>query len=121
MWVWVGGGVPYVPLTYNTSINLTRMKKQSTSCRHLLKPSRAERGEAIPYSRFKHHLLFYIYYYLKDKKLSLRLSIRLIGLAAQLQVDLNFVLAVNIFLDVLGSVGRIFFTRNKSPGSGSFI
>jgi len=59
MWVWVGGGVPYVPLTQNTSINLTRMEKQSTSCRHLL--NRAERSEA---RRSHTAVLSTIYYFI---------------------------------------------------------
>jgi len=40
------------------------------------------------------------------------------GLAAQLQVDLNFVLAVDIFGNVLGASGRTFFAWCNCSGSG---
>ena len=41
------------------------------------------------------------------------------GLAAQLQVDLNFVLAVDIFGDVLGAPGRTFFAWCNCSRSGN--
>ena len=40
------------------------------------------------------------------------------GLAAQLQVDLNFVLAVDIFGNVLGAPERTFFAWCNCSGSG---